>query len=314
MRPVSGSIIASLGELTDVVVAGLRSSLPDERIVPVAEAAGVTDGEIVVTMRSTPEDLQAALATGARWVHVLSTGVDGVDLSLLRGVDVVTCSRGASSVAIAEFVLATMLAFEKQLPSLWISEASQWGRPALGQLAGKTLGLVGVGAIGAEVARRALAFDLRVVALRRRTTEPTGIDGVEAAASLPALLAAADHVVLAAPATPATHHLLDGAALAAIKPGAHVVNVSRGSLVDQDALRAALDDGRVACASLDTVEPEPLPEGHWLYTHPKVRLSPHTSWSAPASVERTFAAFLDNLARHRAGEPLGGVVDLDAGY
>jgi phosphoglycerate dehydrogenase-like enzyme len=164
------------------------------------------------------------------------------------------------------------------------------------------------------VAKRALAFDMRVVALRRRTSEPVGIDGVAAAGSLAELVGAADHVVLAAPATPATHHLLDAGAFGAMKAGAHVVNVSRGSLVDQDALRAALDDGTVACASLDTVEPEPLPPGHWLYSHPKVRLSPHTSWSAPASVERTFGAFLTNLARYRAGEPLDGVVDLDAGY
>jgi phosphoglycerate dehydrogenase-like enzyme len=247
-----------------------------------------------------------------RWVHVLGAGVDGVPLELLRDVEV-TCSRGASSVAIAEFVLATMLAFEKQLPEVWISTEAQWGRPSLGELAGRTVGLVGVGAIGVEVAKRALAFDMEVVALRR-TANPVGVDGIEVVTSLPALLARADHVVLAAPATAATHHLLDATAFSTMKPGAHVVNVSRGSLVDQDALRVALDDGTVARASLDTVEPEPLPDGHWLYTHPKVRLSPHTSWSAPGSIARTFDLFLDNMRRYRAGEPLTGVVDLDAGY
>ena len=87
-----------------------------------------------------------------------------------------------------------------------------------------------------------------------------------------------------------------------------------GSLVDQDALREALDDGRVARASLDVVEPEPLPAGHWLYEHPKVRLSPHISWSAPGAIERLFATFDENLRRWRAGEPLLGAVDLARGY
>jgi phosphoglycerate dehydrogenase-like enzyme len=92
------------------------------------------------------------------------------------------------------------------------------------------------------------------------------------------------------------------------------VNVARGALVDQDALRAALDDGRVALASLDAVDPEPLPDGHWLYAHPRVRVSPHVSWHMPGAADMLLDAFLDNLRRYRAGEPLTGVVDRAAGY
>jgi phosphoglycerate dehydrogenase-like enzyme len=99
-----------------------------------------------------------------------------------------------------------------------------------------------------------------------------------------------------------------------MKPGVHLVNVARGSLVDQDALHAALDDGRVALASLDAVDPEPLPDGHWMYAHPRVRLSPHVSWSMPGAADVLLDAFLDNLRRWRAGEPLSGVVDRAAGY
>ena len=94
----------------------------------------------------------------------------------------------------------------------------------------------------------------------------------------------------------------------------HLVNVARGALVDQEALRVALDAGRVACASLDVAEPEPLPEGHWLYTHPRVRLSPHISWSAPQAFAALLAGFLDNVGRFARGEALGGVVDREAGY
>jgi phosphoglycerate dehydrogenase-like enzyme len=127
-------------------------------------------------------------------------------------------------------------------------------------------------------------------------------------------VAVADHLVIAAPATPATRHLLGAPVFAAVKPGLHLVNVSRGALVDQEALRAALDAGRVAMASLDAVEPEPLPDGHWLYGHPRVRLSPHVSWSMPGAAEVLLAPFIDNLRRYRAGRPLTGVVDLQAGY
>jgi phosphoglycerate dehydrogenase-like enzyme len=137
---------------------------------------------------------------------------------------------------------------------------------------------------------------------------------VERARDFDHLLAEADHLVVAAPATRETRGLLGRDAFAKVKRGVHLVNVARGELVDQDALREALDDGRVACASLDTVDPEPLPEGHWLYTHPKVRLSPHISWSAPGALDRLVAPFVENLGRYRRGEPLVGLVDVAAGY
>ena len=115
---------------------------------------------------------------------------------------------------------------------------------------------------------------LDVIALRRRSL-PAPIPGVRMVESLAELLPACDHLVLAAPLTPRTYHLLDAEAFALVRPGMHLVNVARGGLVDHDALRRALDDGRVALATLDAVEPEPLPAGHWLYAHPAVRVSAH---------------------------------------
>jgi phosphoglycerate dehydrogenase-like enzyme len=243
---------------------------------------------------------------------VLAAGVDKFPLELI-GDRILTCSRGASAPAIAEFVVATMLAFEKQLPEVWVTEPPpHWNLAGLGGLRGKTLGLVGVGAIGTEVARRALAFDMEVIALRR-TDGPMPVPGMHRV-GLHELLVRSDHIVVAAPATHATHHLIDAEAFATMKSGAHLVNVARGSLVDQDALRAALDGGNLARASLDVVEPEPLPAGHWLYAHPKVRLSPHVSWSSPGTIDRTIELFADNLRRWREGRPLHGVVDVAAGY
>jgi phosphoglycerate dehydrogenase-like enzyme len=163
------------------------------------------------------------------------------------------------------------------------------------------------------VAKRAVAFDMEVVAVRRRRL-PSPLPGVTLCTDLSDLLSCSDHVVVAAPATAETGRLIDETALADAKAGAHLVNVSRGSLVDQDAVIRALDDGRLAMATLDVVEPEPLPDGHPLYRHPLVRLSPHISWSSPRTVARTFELFVDNLARYRADRPLLGVVDKEAGY
>jgi len=122
------------------------------------------------------------------------------------------------------------------------------------------------------------------------------------------------HLVVTAPSTPDTQYLVGPAVLGKLGPGAHVVNIARGALIDQDALRVALDDGRVAMATLDTVDPEPLPDGHWIYSHPGIRMSPHISWSMPGAQELLVDTFIDNLRRHVAGEPLEGVVDVQAGY
>jgi phosphoglycerate dehydrogenase-like enzyme len=178
---------------------------------------------------------------------------------------------------------------------------------------GTTVAIVGLGGIGAAVAQRALAFGMEVRALRR-TDAPSPIDGVQIVHSLDDLLPGAAHVVLAAPATARTRHLIDADAFAKMTPGTHLVNIARGSLVDQDALRVALDDGTVAMATLDTVDPEPLPEGHWLYTHPQVRMTAHISWYTPQLQAAAIEIFIENIGRHRRGEPLLHVVDPHEGY
>ena len=295
-----------------------------------AARAAVPDAEVVVLgfADPVPDDLRGDVLfggwhghpaytrldeIGVRWVHLPGTGIDGWPRAQLEG-RLVTCSRGVSAIPISEFVLASMLAFVKDFPKTWLGEPPEhWNLASLGELAGQTVGLIGIGGIGEAVASRARAFDMQVRALRRNAALGAP-EGVELATDLADLLATADHVVLAAPGTDATRHLLDAAAFEQVKPGVHLVNIARGSLVDQDALRVALDDGRVARASLDTVDPEPLPAGHWLYEHPSVRLSAHVSWASPRAFERIVAAFAANLARFAADEPLEGVIDLDAGY
>ena len=288
---------------------------PDVEFIPVPRsgdiAAGI-EGEALLAAHTSPAVLELC-SRGVRWVHCYGTGVDGVPAGVFEG-RLVTCSRGASAIPIAEFVLGAILAMEKKMPDVWLSSPPDaWFAPnGIGEVNDKTVGLVGLGGIGTAVATRALAFGMRVVATRRSGTS-SPLPGVEVA-PLDDVLAEADHLVLAAPATAATRHLLDGAALAKVKPGVHVINVARGTLVDDDALLAALDDGRVAMASLDTVSPEPLPAGHPYYSHPKVRVSPHVSWGSERTTERIVDIFLDNLRRWVAGEPLEGIVDPVEGY
>lgn len=294
----------------------VREQFPAVEIEVIAEKGPLPDGvagEVLLTNAWGSPNMGDVIARGVRWVHCYGTGVDEFPFEALGGVPL-TCSRGASAVPIAEFVLAVVLAAEKNIPRLWIHEPPErWNLFDLGGMRGRTLGLIGLGGIGCAVAERALPFGMRVMALRR-TAKPSPVDGVEVVTDLGAILAAADHLVVAAPATRETRHLLDRDAFAKVKPGVHLVNVARGDLVDQDALREALDDDRVALASLDCVTPEPLPDGHWLYTHPKVRLSPHGSWNAPGALDGLIAPFLENLEHYLAGEPLGHHVDVDRGY
>ncbi|MGH7894826.1 MAG: NAD(P)-dependent oxidoreductase [Candidatus Binatia bacterium] len=262
----------------------------------------------------TPNLADVLTTAGVRWIHTVGTGVDRFPLAVV-GDRLLTCSRGASAIPIAEWVLAQMLAFEKNLPGEWLDRLpASWNlRPAMGGLHGKTLALLGIGGIGRAIAERALPFGMRVRALRR-TAAPSPLRGVELATSRDDLLATADHLVLVLPATPETHAIIGETALRAVKPGVHLVNVARGSLVDETALRRALDDERIALASLDAVEPEPLPEGHWMYAHPRVHLSAHVSWNGPGGEAVLIGKFVTNLRRFLAGEPVEGAVDVAAGY
>ncbi|MFT4268956.1 MAG: NAD(P)-dependent oxidoreductase, partial [Xenophilus sp.] len=249
---------------------------------------------------------------GLQWVQLAAVGLDGYPSWLLRSTPV-SAARGTASPVIAEYVLAAVLAAAKDLPGLWIRDPAQWRLRPTGSVAGATLGLYGWGSIAQAIAPRALALGLSVLALRR-SEAPFGVPGVRRAASLQELLRESDHLVLAAPATPETRHVIDHAALAHARPGLHLINVARGSLVDQAALLEALDAGRLSRATLDVTEPEPLPAGHPLYAHPRVFISPHTSAISPSTREALADLLLDNLRRRSRGEPLAHVPDPGLGY
>jgi phosphoglycerate dehydrogenase-like enzyme len=297
----------------------VRSQLPDTEVIDIAlDPASLPATKAAILLAWPRRDLPAAArervdvswAREIRWVHSAMTGIDDYPTALLRG-RLVTCSRGLAATPAAEYVLAAILSAEKHIPELW-DDRLALSLP-IGSLAGSTLGIVGLGEIGRAVAERALAFGMRVVATRR-TNRPSPLPAVRIV-ELRELLSVSDHVALTLPATAQTQRLIGADALAWARPGAHIINVARGVLIDDDALLAALDDGRVRLATLDATDPEPLRADHPLRRHPRVRLSPHVSARDSGGLERLAERFALNYRRWVAdAEDLLGVVDLDAGY
>ena len=249
-----------------------------------------------------------------RWVQLISVGVDHYPPWLLRTPGLaVSTAHGSSSQVIADFALASILRVQLRLQERRARALADWHFTKAPGLAGARVGLVGFGGIGQALAHKALALGLRVSALRR-SDAPLSVEGVDRAASLAELMQTSDHLVLVAPGTAETKNMIDATALAQAKPGLHIVNLARGSLIDQDALRVALDDGRVAWASLDVTEPEPLPEGHWMYRHAKVWLTPHTCAISPQVQQALVAKVLRSLALLEAGDAPESLIDLARGY
>jgi phosphoglycerate dehydrogenase-like enzyme len=256
------------------------------------------------------------------WVHSATAGVERVltPTALERGL-VITNARGVFSEPIAEYVLLMMLAIGRRLPQLLELQRERTWQPLEGvELRDLTLGIVGLGSIGAAVARLARPFGCRMLATRRRGAPPGSEDavseGVEllSADALGELLEQSDIVVLALPLTPETEEIIDAAALARMKPGSWLINVARGRLVDERALVRALRDGPMAGAVLDAFRDEPLPPGSPFYELPNVIVTPHTSWSSGRVLERSVDLFCENLEHYRNGEPLLNVVDPQRGY
>ena len=310
-------MVRVLHHLNAEMVGSLAGDFPSVEFVSIPRD-GTLDadvaGDVLLTSPTSTPTLPEALGRGVKWVHLIGTGVDRFPLELLSTDVTVTCSRGGSAIAIAEWSVTMMLAFEKHLPDSWFdAPPDRWFQSNLGTLYGKTLGIVGLGGIGERTAALARPFDMRIKALRR-SLRPADTPGVEVVGTLAEVLDGADHVLIAAPLTNETRHLINGESIAWMKPWVHIVNIARGGLIDQDALRAALDSGHIARASLDTVDPEPLPEGHWIYSHPGVRMSPHISWSMPHAQGMLIDHFRENLRRYLDGHELTNVVDVRLGY
>lgn len=262
-----------------------------------------------------------AAAPRLAWVQAHSAGVDryigieGLDAPEL----VFTNMKGMHGPVIAEHVFATLLSLTRNLDAFRAaSNDGRWERGAadgMTGLYGRTMLVVGLGGIGTEIARRADAFGMEVLATARTPrTPPAFVDELGVAADLDTLLPRADVVALAVPLTDETRGMIDARRLALMPAGSYLVNIARGPVVDTEALVAALDSGHLAGACLDVTDPEPLPEGHTLWGRPNVVVTPHVAARAEVTGERRWALFVENVRRFGAGEPLLNVVDKEAGY
>lgn len=247
-----------------------------------------------------------------KWVYSVSAGIDFYP-SWLLDAPIVTCGRGVAADEIADYVVAAIYAQAKPLDSVTMHSRADFVQRPLGRVAGTTIGIVGYGAIGAAVARRGLALGAQILAVRRSQAQ-SGLADVELVKDVQDLAARADHIILAVPATPETYQLFNDDLFARMKEGAHLINVARGSVVDQEALIRALNSGRLGFATLDVTDPEPLPEGHPLYTHPKVRLTPHISSNYALVRPRLLEKVSEDLTRFVRGEQPSDIVDPIRGY
>jgi phosphoglycerate dehydrogenase-like enzyme len=258
-------------------------------------------------------------ASGLRWIHARSAGIDHLMSPALHSSQaLVTNGRGVFSASLAEFALAGILHFWKDVPYMQRTQAEgRWAPFAPEALGGKTLGLVGYGDIGQAVARRARAFDMKLLAVRRRAgaeDDGNGVRFLTGPGAVVELMRTSDAVVVVAALTPETQGLVSREALAVLPPHAVLVNVARGGLIDEPALVEALRARRLRGAALDVFAEEPLPPGHAFWTLDNVLLSPHCADNVPGWLDAAVAVFLENLARFRRGEPLLNRVDPARGY
>ncbi|MBD9626989.1 glyoxylate reductase (NADP(+)) [Ensifer sp. ENS06] len=270
--------------------------------------------EILVTnasaWRNCPPDF--SLPPKLKWVQTEATGVE-IYPEVLKSGCIMTCGRGLNAAPIAEFVFAALLRREKKLEEIRAYGPADWNRPEIGGLYGRTLGIIGFGALGEAIARRASAFCMNIVAYRRGSWNEVP-ERVTPCFSPEAVITRADYLVIAAPFTSETAGMFNAVLLSQAKPGLHLINISRGGLVDQQALLDGLDSGRIGYATLDVTSPEPLPDGHSLYSHPNVFISPHISWLGSKKGNYFLDRFLSNLDAYLCNQPLRHLVHPEHGY
>lgn len=259
-------------------------------------------------------------APGLRWVHIGSVGIDRyLSTDWIRSPIIVTNTRGATAIPIAEHALGFVFMLAKKAPRLLANKQERrWQRLVTTELRDRVMGIVGLGAIGSEVARLARGIGMKVIATRRSSTKREvnvmGVDEVYPATEIHHLLRESDFVVLAAPLTQQTRGLIGEAELQMMKPTACLINIARGPIVNQAALIKGIKAGWIAGAGLDVFEKEPLPPDSELWQLPNVILSPHMATSSDRRSQRIVALFGENLRRYLAGKPLINVIDLNKGY
>jgi len=304
----------------------LRAEFPDAEVLYSAQkrddAQALNGADVLIGWSLSPEQLRAAKSL--RWVYSITAAVDQFLYPELISSDIALTNAGSvHGPVVAEHAIAVLLALAKRLPTAgryqgrrkWAMEAIWNEQPRPREVRGATLLVIGLGSIGAEVAQMATALKMHVIGVREHPERgATGAHEVMGYEALDSAIGQADFVVLAAPPTPRTRHLIDARRLQLFKPTAFLINVSRGALVDEAALVKALRERKIAGAALDVFEEEPLSRWSPLWKMPLVLITPHTAFLTESVWSRHYEVFTANLKRYLAGQPLEGMVDLKRGY
>jgi len=305
----------------------LRKEFPQLEIVHLSDddqiEKQISDAEIVVTWTLRPNQFNAAKKL--RWIHSPAAAVHQLLFPELIASDVIlTNGSEVHGSTVAELVIALIFALAKKLPlAMRCQQQRVWGQnevwesqPQPREVAGATLGLIGLGSIGTEVAKRASALGMRVIAVRNRmeAEKPENVEQVYASSQIDLMLSKSDYVVIAAPLTASTAGMINAARLASMKPDAYLINVSRGQLVDESALAEALRSKKIAGAALDVFEKEPLPPDSPLWDLQNLLITPHIAGFSGKLWEKHYAFFTENLRRYLSHQPLIATVDKSKGY
>ena len=304
----------------------LRAEFPELNVVHLSDYkrmdAEIPDTEIVIAWSIRPEQIKTAKKL--RWIHSPAAAVHQLMFPELIHSDIVlTNAREVHGPVVAEHVIALIFALAKKIPgSVQLQQEHVWGQqllwdeiPRVREVAGATLGLVGLGSIGRPVVRSAKALGMRVVAVREHPKKGgDGADVVLGPADINELFRQADYVVLAAPVTDSTKAIANAERLGLMKATACLINVGRGPLVDEAALAGALRAKQIGSAALDVFPKEPLAADSPLWDLPNLLITPHTAALTDKLWERHYVLFSENLRRYLAGQPLLAVVDKRKGY
>jgi phosphoglycerate dehydrogenase-like enzyme len=314
-------------EPTCIIVIGNQDAGERARLTDIAAPAELVFGPDIEAVRSElgraqgmigslPGELLAE-APNLRWMHSPAAGVDReLSPQMMERDIVLTSSAGNGGIPLAEHAMLLMLMLNRSA-TRWFraQQAHEWERFTHPELNGLTVGIVGLGNAGSDLALKANAFHMRVLGFRRRSDIPVAnVDRIYRREEFHAFLGECDFVVVTSPNTPATAGLFDAGAFAAMKPTAHFVCISRGGIADDDALLDALRHGRIAGAGLDAHSFEPLPADSPFWDLPNVIVTPHNGATTPGTAQRGRAIVADNLHRFVTGQPLRNVVDKVAGY
>jgi len=279
-------------------------------------AEHIADTDILLTWGTM--DLQPLFLTAPKlkWVHALSAGVEKLIFPEIKSANTpLTNSKGIHGIPVSEHVLAMMLAFTRGL-NFFIRQQTQkqWKRVTVEEIYGKTIGIVGLGSIGREIAKKAKGMGMQVVASKQTMTSELFLDKLYAPDQLHELLAISDFVVIALPLVEETKHLFTIKEFAAMKPSAYFINIARDAVIKHDDLVTALQQGLIKGAGLDVFDHEPLPETSPLWDMQNVIITPHLAALSPHYLDRAIKLFADNLSRFIQHKELLNLIDKDKGY